>query len=127
MTKKLLFIILPMLFFATFLNAQIKVWDFGATQLDPSTYTNMLDVATINAALATNAGTLSPGTTSTTNTINTPGVDFGGGVQYLTSGTNDRLRTTTSGITSYDTNISGDGTYVGRIYVNSAAKSDRFL
>ena len=126
MKQKLLLLILPMLLFATFSNAQIEVWDFGAEQLVDGggyTYTNMLDVTSLNAALASNSGTVNPGTSG--NTLNTPGVDFGGGIKFVTDGTNDRLRTDTPGVTSYDTNVGGNAASVGvhgRIYVNSSGK-----
>ena len=44
MKKKLLYLILPMLFAASTINGQIKVWDFGANPMGAG-FTDMITVA----------------------------------------------------------------------------------
>jgi len=42
-------------------------------------------------------------------------------------GSNDRLRTTNTSLTRYDENIASVTGYTGRVYVNSAAATGRYL
>jgi len=127
MKQKLLLLISSMLLFTVALQAQIQVWDFGAEQLDVASYTNMLDVTSMNAVINANAGTVTPNAQDTNNVIDSPGLDFGD-VKFITNSDNDRLRTSNTSITSRDDNVSGNDTeFTGRIYVNSGGNSDRFL
>ncbi|APU68882.1 hypothetical protein GRFL_2158 [Christiangramia flava JLT2011] len=94
------------------------VWDFGATQLDASSYDNQLDVDAINAWYDSS---IAPGTTG----INLP--DFVAGDLTWTGGGNDRLRTSNTALTRYDENISDYEDFKGRIYINSSGATGRFF
>jgi pectin methylesterase-like acyl-CoA thioesterase len=100
-------------------NGKIDVWDFGAEQLDPNFYNNRLDSATINSWYAT---TITPGSTG----FVLPS-SFIAGVLSWVGGTNDRLRTTNTKLTRYDQNIASVTGYTGRLYVNGAAATGRYL
>lgn len=100
-------------------NGKTDVWDFGAVALDSTLYNNMLSVAAINAWYDPS---ITPG--SKGNVL--PG-NFSAGALTWIGGGNDRLRTTNTEITRYDENISSADGYTGRIYVNSAANSGRYL
>ena len=95
------------------------VWDFGAEDLDPVLYNNMLTVEKINAWF--DAG-ITPGTSG-----NVLPSTFTEGILSWTGGSNDRLRTTNTNLTRYDENISSVSGYTGRIYVNSAGATGRYL
>ncbi len=97
--------------------AKTDVWDFGAQQLDNVLYNNMLTETKINAWY----GTTTPGTTG----VVLP--SFTEGILGFVSGSNDRLRTTNTNLTRYDTNIASSATYTGRVYVNSNGATSRFL
>lgn len=84
-----------MLFSASYVNAQIKVWDFGAEDLGAG-YTNMLDVNTMNTVVY--SGPAGAGSEATTNLIGTFTVDK---VKVIGGGT-DRIRTSNPNITRYD-------------------------
>ncbi|WP_066220117.1 pectinesterase family protein [Formosa haliotis] len=89
------------------------VWDFGAEQLDPFLYNNMLDESTINAWY--------PGVTPGTSNKNTPQT-FTEGILSWVGGTNDRLRTSNTNLTRYDESVSASG-YTGRLYQNGGTSS----
>lgn len=97
---------------------KIDVWDFGATQLDTAIYKNNLDSATINSWYATS---IVPGSAS--NVL----PSFTAGLLQWVGGTNDRLRTTNTGLTRYDQNIASVTGYTGRLYVNAGAATGRYL
>ncbi len=98
------------------INAQMTdVWDFGATQLDTNLYNNLLNETIINSWYASS---ITPGSVSTTNLMP---VSFTAGALSWSGGTSDRLRTTNTLITRYDTNIASVTTHNGRIYCNGNA------
>ncbi len=99
-------------------NGKIDVWDFGAEQLDASVYNNQLTVDGINSwysklIKAGSNGNVLP--------------NFTAGALSWTGGSNDRLRTSNTSLTRYDENLGGATGYTGRIYVNSAAATTRYL
>ncbi|MDD4993805.1 MAG: pectinesterase family protein [Paludibacter sp.] len=96
-------------------TALIDAWDFGAEQLDAAVYNNQLTVAVINGWYA---GTITPGSVSTTNVFPASFASVGG--LSWTGGSNDRLRTTNTALTRYDTNIASAVGYTGRLYQNGA-------
>ena len=85
------------------------VWDFGAQQLDEVLYNNMLNETKINAWYTG----VTPGTTATV----LPTTWTEGALTWV-GGTNDRLRTSNTNLTRYDTNLGGAVGYIGRIYQN---------
>lgn len=101
--------------------AKADVWDFGGEQLDEVLYNNKLDVNTINAWYS---GTITAGSTGVVLPASFTAGDLG-----WVGGTNDRLRTSNTAITRYDTNL-GSGAaagFTGRIYVNGTAQTGRYL
>lgn len=101
--------------------AKADVWDFGGVQLDEVLYNNKLDVNTINAWYSS---TITAGSTG----VVLPSSFTAGDLGWV-GGTNDRLRTSNTAITRYDTNI-GTGAaagFTGRIYVNGTAQTGRYL
>ena len=103
---------------ATQLNGYTEVWDFGAEQLDASTYINKLDESTINGWYD---NTITAGSTG----YNLP--DFTVGVlNWVGNSESDRLRSSNTNLIRYDDNV-GSSTYTGRIYVNGSASTDRYL
>ncbi|GGP01954.1 hypothetical protein GCM10010992_04400 [Cloacibacterium rupense] len=91
-------------------NAQlIDVWDFGAVQLDNSTYNNMLDENAINAWYSG----VTPGTSGKTLPNFTSGI-----LSWVGNPTSDRLRTSNTNLTRYDTNTASVTAYTGRVYAN---------
>lgn len=101
--------------------AKTDVWDFGAEELDPVLYNNMLDVSTINS-FYTYVDPQVPGE-SGRNILSFTAGDLG----FMTNGTNDRLRTTNENITRWDGNIANSAQYTGRLYINSGANLGRYL
>lgn len=99
-------------------NGKTDVWDFGAVQLDTALYNNQLTVSTINSwysssiVAGSSANVLPP---------------FTAGVLSWVGGSNDRLRTTNTALTRYDENIAAAVNYTGRVYVNAAAASGRYM
>ncbi|WP_055411816.1 pectinesterase family protein [Nonlabens sp. YIK11] len=94
------------------------VWDFGAEQLDPVLYNNLLTEEVINDFY--------PGVTAGTAGVNI--LSFtAGDLGYVTNGTNDRLRTTNTALTRWDSNIASSPNFTGRLYVNTAGSPDRYL
>ncbi|KDN55836.1 pectate lyase family protein [Flavobacterium seoulense] len=104
-------------------NDKSDVWDFGAQQLDAALYNNKLDVATINSWYP---GTHVVGTASTAYVM--PASFTAGDLSWV-GGSNDRLRTSNTAITRYDSNVGSGATagYSGRIYVNGSAQAARYL
>ena len=121
MIKKIQLLMLPILFLCAIAHAQSKidVWDFAATQLDPSIYNNQLDETTINNWYD---GSITVGSSGNVLPSNISAGDLS-----WTGGGNDRLRTINTNLTRYDQNIGGVTGYDGRIYVNSAANVTRFI
>ncbi len=117
-------IFLPILFLAmvcttaVYSQQKVDVWDFGAEQLDPNLYNNMLNTDVINGWY--DAG-ITPGTSG--NVLPA----FQVGALSWTGGTNDRLRTTNTALTRYDENIANSTEFTGRLYVNSSGNANRFL
>lgn len=132
MNKKIYFILLAcMLAFSTTYsqstgtitefpsNGKTDVWDFGAAMLDEAEFNNLLSVEIINAWYD---AAIAEGSSS-----NVFPSGWSAGRLNWTGGGNDRLRTTNTEITRYDDNIGGIAGYTGRIYVNSAASTGRYL
>lgn len=116
MKRKFLILIYTVLLSAPFLQAQnTDVWDFGATQLDTNLYNNLLNETTINSWYPSS---ITPGSVSTSNAFP---ASFTAGALSWVGGTSDRLRTTNTGITRYDTNIASVTTHNGRLYCNANA------
>ncbi|HYX08988.1 MAG TPA: hypothetical protein VE912_19810, partial [Bacteroidales bacterium] len=99
-------------------SSRTDVWDFGAEQLDTAEYNNLLTVDIINSWYD---ASVTPG--SSGNVL----PSFSAGKLSWVGGGNDRLRTTNTDITRYDENIASVTGYTGRIYVNSAANTSRYL
>ncbi|MGE4288642.1 MAG: pectinesterase family protein [Salinivirgaceae bacterium] len=99
-------------------SGKIDVWDFGAVQLDGETYQNNLNEAVINSWYSESITVGSSGNVLPS---------FSAGVLSWIGGGNDRLRTTNTNLTRYDENIAGVEGYTGRVYVNSAANTGRYL
>ena len=127
---KKIFYFLLLFFFVGFsiIKAQTKidVWDFGAAQFDPTIYNNMLDEATINSWY--------PGVTPGTTGKNLPSSFTVGILSWTsTSSTSDRLRTSNTNLTRYDSNgvpvtvASTSETLTGYLYVNASAATGRYL
>ncbi|MGI5974423.1 MAG: pectinesterase family protein [Paludibacter sp.] len=119
-------LILNLSFSNNSIYAQTKtdVWDFGADQLDTDTYNNMLDAATINAWYPSS---VTPG--SAGNTF--PSSFTSGILSWTSNGTNDRLRTSNTDLTRYDSNAVpvtwGSETLRGYLYINSGGNLNRFF
>lgn len=95
------------------------VWDFGAEQLDDVLYNNHLSVDIINSWYDDDIepGTVGPVFPSS----------FTAGDLSWTGETNDRLRSTNINLTRYDNSISDSNGHTGRLYVNSAGATGRYL
>lgn len=116
MKKYFYFLFISVLFSSQTVNAQMTdVWDFGATQLDTNLYNNLLNETIINSWYPSS---ITPGSVSTTNLMP---VSFTAGALSWSGGTSDRLRTSNTLITRYDTNIASVTTHNGRIYCNGNA------
>lgn len=116
MMHKIKLLFLGLLLNSSLANAQsIDVWDFGATQLDNTIYTNRLNETVINSWYAS---TITPGSISTSNTMP---LTFTSGALSWTGGSSDRLRTANTGITRYDSNVASVTSYNGRVYCNANA------
>ncbi|MGQ1946705.1 pectinesterase family protein [Geofilum sp. OHC36d9] len=99
-------------------NGKVDVWDFGAQQLDEAIYNNHLTETIINTWYSEE---ITPGSSAQV----LP--NFSSDILSWVGGGNDRLRTTNTNLTRYDENIAGATDYTGRIYVNSAANTGRYL
>ena len=121
MFKKLLFQISAFFFGCILIFGQHKtdVWDFGAKQLDLTLFNNKLSESSINAWYSVPAGT--PNVVMPTS--------FSAEELSWTGGSNDRLRTSNTNLTRYDTNLGAGSAagYTGRLYVNAGAATGRFL
>lgn len=119
MPGKLLLISFLSGFALLFGQQKTDVWDFGAQQLDATFYNNKLNEATINAWYSVPAGS--------TNVVMPP--SFAANGLTWTGGSNDRLRTSNTNLTRYDTNLGAGAAagYSGRLYVNAGAAITRFL
>ncbi|WZL89598.1 pectinesterase family protein [Salinimicrobium sp. 3283s] len=95
-----------------------QVWDFGASQLDESQYSNMLTEEIINSWYDES---ITPG--SSDNKL----PDFTVGDLSFTGGGSDRLRTSNTNLTRYDENISDYDEFKGRIYINSSGATNRYF
>jgi exo-poly-alpha-galacturonosidase len=116
MKKYFYFLFITVVLYAQTVNAQnTDVWDFGATQLDTNLYNNLLNETIINSWYAS---TITPGSVSTSNVMP---VSFTAGALSWSGGASDRLRTTNTGITRYDTNVASVTTHNGRVYCNGNA------
>lgn len=103
-------------------NTLSDVWDFGAAQLDATQYNNHLTEDIINGWYD---ASIAPGTEGPV----LPSHWEAGRLSW-TGGSNDRLRTSNTYLTRYDTkkDITIEGqTLTGYIYVNASAKTDRYL
>lgn len=96
-------------------TGKTDVWDFGGEQLDEALYNNRLTAEVIN-------GWYPASVTAGSSGINFPAT-VSAGVMSWVGGSNDRLRTTNTGLTRYDANIAGVSGYTGRLYVNSVSTS----
>ncbi|MDD4968142.1 MAG: pectinesterase family protein [Paludibacter sp.] len=99
-------------------NGKIEVWDFGAAQQDTTIYKNNLTESIINSWYAP---------TIPVGSANNLLPSFTAGVLSWVGGTNDRLRTTNTNLTRYDANIASAVGYTGRVYVNAAAATGRYM
>ncbi len=99
-------------------NGLTDVWDFGAEQLDETLYNNKLNEEIINSWYDESIAVGSSGNVLPS---------FSAGVLSWVGGGNDRLRTSNTNLTRYDENISSAGEHTGRIYVNSAGATGRYL
>jgi hypothetical protein len=99
-------------------NGLVEVWDFGATQLDESQFSNKLSVEIINSWYDES---ITPG--SSGNTM----PDFTAGDLSFTGGGSDRLRTSNTALTRYDENIDDHEDFKGRIYINSSGATGRYF
>ncbi|CAH8282674.1 putative secreted protein (Por secretion system target) [Mariniflexile fucanivorans] len=104
------------------LITKTDVWDFGAQQLDPVLYNNMLTESVINSFYTYTTPQI-PGQSGRNLPSFTAG-DFG----YVTnSTTSDRLRTSNLNVTRWDENIASSTKFTGRLYVNSGGNVNRYL
>jgi pectin methylesterase-like acyl-CoA thioesterase len=126
MITKLQVLIITIFLSVSSIQAQITdVWDFGATQLDTNLYNNILNETAINSWYDSS---ITPGSTA----INLP-VSFTSGVLSWVGNSGDRLRTSNTALTRFDTNIASVTTHNGRVYCNgtpnisSGVPTNRFL
>jgi len=103
-------------FLGLFSNAQnTDVWDFGAAQLDNSSFNNLLNENVINSWYDSS---ITPGSVGTSNTMPT---SFSVGALSWTGAASDRLRTTNTNITRFDANVASVSSHQGRVYCNGNA------
>lgn len=111
MIKKIQILIIVFILSTTMCFSQnTDVWDFGAEQLDVSTYNNHLNETTINSWYDS---AIIPGS----NGNNFP-VSFSVGALSWIGNSGDRLRTTNTNLTRKDENIASVANYTGRVYCN---------
>ena len=100
MKKKLLILILPMLFSAVSINAQTKVWDFGANPMGAG-FTDMITIANqTTCALFTQPAT-PYGTTSVSTQTLAATATFG--TLSINTAATDRWRSDNTSLVLYDT------------------------
>jgi pectin methylesterase-like acyl-CoA thioesterase len=123
MKTKLRLLFFAILLSVSFVHAQkTDVWDFGAlgepvvetTPFDDTNlYTKQLSVGIINGWYSSS---ITAGSSSTNNTLPTP---FTVGDLTWVGNTSDRLRTSNTGLTRYDSTIGTSAAgYTGRVYCN---------
>lgn len=102
----------------------IDSWDFGAAQLDTNTYNNQFTESIINGWYDSAITVGSAG-----NTL--PATFTAGVLSWIGAANKDRLRTSNTNLTRYDSNGSpmafGNDTLTGSLYVNASATSARYL
>lgn len=118
MKKKLLFLILPMLFLALSINAQTKVWDFGANAMGAG-FTDMITVANqTTCALFTQ-----PATPYGTTPVSTPALTASAtfGTLIINTFAGDRWRSDNTALVLYDTALNNtiDGTAVTPVFTGA--------
>lgn len=100
-------------------NGKVDVWDFGAQQLDTTTYNNMLSESIINSWYPSTVTAGSTGNALSSFTTNE--------LMFVAQGyVNNRLRTSNTNLTRYDAkpDITVDGTTLtGYIYSNNATNA----
>ncbi|MBP1677495.1 MAG: hypothetical protein H6Q20_2054 [Bacteroidetes bacterium] len=125
--KKITLLLSVFMFICTGLLAdaqKTEVWDFGAAQLDEATYNNNLTEAVINAWYS--------GITAGSTGKNVPATWTAGALTWTSaSATSDRLRTSNTNLTRYDSSGApttfGNETLTGALYVNSTAAANRYF
>jgi len=118
MKKKLLLLILPMLFTASFINAQTKVWDFGANPMGAG-FTDMITVANqTTCALFTQPAT-AYGTTPNSTLALTASATFGSLTINTFAG--DRWRSDNTSLVLYDPTLNNTigGSAVAPVFVGA--------
>lgn len=107
--------------FTLFAEGQNKtdVWEFSAMQMDDALFNNMLTEDVINDWYDPSVEVGSIGNVLPSN--------WTADRLSWTGGGNDRLRSTNENLTRFDFNIGNSLGYVGRIYVNSAGNTGRYL
>ena len=98
-------------------NGLPDVWDFGAAQLDAANYNNILTEDAINAWYEG----VDPGTEG----AKIPDTFTNGVLSWIGQADKDRLRTSNTNLTRYDSDAKSDE-YTGRFYVNSSSTSRYF-
>lgn len=112
--KKAFFICFLLFSFSFVSNAQTTdVWDFGATQLNSTQFNNLLNESVINNWYP---NTVTPGSTG----VNFP-TSFSSGALSWVGNSGDRLRTTNTNLSRFDTNIASVTSFTGRVYCNGNA------
>ncbi len=123
MKKTLLTLLITMLFSATYLNAQIKVWDFGADPLGTG-FINMITVANQTTCGLFPAGSLTYGTASNSVPTLTASHTFGELIINTLAG--DRWRSDNTDLVLYDTQLNNTFNTIGVTPVfTGAVKSGR--
>ena len=113
MKRKLQLIVFTLMLSVASMQAQnTDSWDFGAAQLNTSSYNNLLNETIINAWY----GSVTPGTAG----VNFP-TSFTAGVLSWVGNAADRLRTTNTNLSRYDANVASVTGYNGRVYCNGTA------
>jgi len=123
MKKTLLLLIFPLLFSASNVDAQIKVWDFGADPLGTG-FTNMITVANQTTCGLFTAGSLTYGTAS--NSVPTITASHAFGELTINTLAGDRWRSDNTDLVLYDTQLNNTFNTVGVTPVfTGAVKSGR--
>lgn len=123
MKKTLLLLIFPMLFSASYVDAQIKVWDFGADPLGTG-FTNMITVANQTTCALFASGSLTYGTAA--NSVQTVTASHAFGELTINTLAGDRWRSDNTDLVLYDTQLNNTFNTVGVTPVfTGAVKSGR--
>lgn len=99
-------------------NGLPDIWDFGAVQFEDTQFNNKLTEEIINSWYD---DSITPGTSGVT----LP--SFTAGVLSWVGGSSDRLRTSNTNLSRYDENLSSVTDFNGRVYVNAAGATGRYL